>query len=86
VNLNNINLENLGKKISDIFNGLADPKEKSLSSLGETHHLSNFLPYQWYDPESELFISEKHIGFILETAPLVGNSESMQKELSNIFT
>ena len=86
MNLNNINLENLGKKISDIFNGVADPKKRSLSSLGEAYHLSDFLPYQWYDPESELFISEKHIGFILETAPLVGNSESMQKELSNIFT
>ena len=86
MNLNNFNFENIGKRISDIFSGFMDPKEKHITELGETYHLSNFLPYQWFDPESELFISDKHIGFILETSPLVGNSESMQKELSNIFT
>jgi conjugal transfer ATP-binding protein TraC len=86
VNLSSFNFENIGKRISDIFNGIGFPKEKSISDLEEAYHLSDFLPYQWYDSESELFISEKHIGFVLETSPLVGNSEIMQKELSNIFT
>ena len=79
-------LEYLGKSISDFFNGLWTPQDCTVAKLSEVHHLSNFLPYQWYDSESELFISDKHVGFILETAPLVGNSEAMQKELSNIFT
>jgi conjugal transfer ATP-binding protein TraC len=86
MNLSSLNLEGLGRKISDVFSGLADPKEKTLADLEEAYHLSNFLPYQWYDTESELFISDKHVGFVLETLPLVGNSDSMQKELSNIFT
>ncbi|MDR1235385.1 MAG: type IV secretion system protein TraC [Holosporaceae bacterium] len=86
LNINNFGFERIGEKISDFFNGVAESKEKTLTELGELYHLSDFLPYQWYDTESELFISEKHLGFILETAPLVGNSEIMQKELSNIFT
>ena len=77
---------NIGQKISDFFYGFMSPKERSFSDLGEVHHLSDFLPYEWYDPETGLFISEKSVGFILETAPLVGNNENMQKELSNIFT
>ncbi len=86
MSINNFTLENVGKRVSDIFSGFVEPKEETLVDLGEMYHLSDFLPYEWYDPESELFITDKHIGFILETAPLVGNSESMQKELSNIFT
>ncbi|GHT94275.1 hypothetical protein FACS1894122_10720 [Alphaproteobacteria bacterium] len=81
-----MNLENVGTLVSEFFGMVVEPQEKSLVQLGETYHLSDFLPYKWYDTESELFISDNNLGFMLETAPLVGNSESMQKELSNIFT
>ena len=81
-----LSFENFGKMISDFFAGVLDSEEKNLRNAGDLYHLSDFLPYKWFDPESELFISDKHIGFVLETAPLVGNSESMQQELSNIFT
>jgi len=84
--LSDYGFANIGQKISDFFYGFMSPKERSFSDLGEVHHLSDFLPYEWYDPETGLFISEKSVGFILETAPLVGNNENMQKELSNIFT
>lgn len=84
--LSDYGFANIGQKISDFFYGFMSPKERSFSDLGEVHHLSDFLPYEWYDPETDLFISEKSVGFILETAPLVGNNENMQKELSNIFT
>ncbi len=79
-------LEDIGKKIDSFFTKILTPKERSLRDIEEVYHLSDFLPYQWYDDETGLFISEKQIGFILETMPLVGNSENMQKELSNIFT
>jgi conjugal transfer ATP-binding protein TraC len=81
-----MNLESMGTLINEFFGLIVEPKEKTLVQLGESYHLSDFLPYKWYDIESELFISDNHLGFMLETAPLVGNSESMQKELSNIFT
>ena len=76
----------IGKKIDCIFSRALAPKERKLSELEKVYHLSDFLPYKWYDDETELFVSEKQIGFVLEIMPLVGNSESMQKELSNIFT
>ncbi len=79
-------LEDIGKKIDSFFSRILTPKEKSLKDIEEVYHLSDFLPYKWYDDETGLFISERQIGFILETMPLVGNSENMQKELSNIFT
>ncbi len=79
-------LEEIGKKIDNIFSRVLSPKERSLSEIENVYHLSDFLPYKWYDDETGLFISEKQIGFVLETTPLVGNSENMQKELSNIFT
>ena len=75
----NFSLDNIGQQISDFFGGITEPREKTISDVSEVYHLSDFLPYQWYDQESELFISEKHIGFILQTAPLVGSSEAMQK-------
>lgn len=84
--LNLKSLASLGRTLNDFLSGLLQPRDQTLVELGERYHLSDFLPYQWYDPESGLFLSDKHIGFVLETAPLVGNSESMQKELSNIFT
>lgn len=76
----------IGKKIDNFFSKNLIPKEKTLSDLEKVYHLSDFLPYKWYDDESGLFISEKQVGFVLNTMPLVGNSENMQKELSNIFT
>jgi conjugal transfer ATP-binding protein TraC len=81
-----MNLSKIGSKISEFFGGLLEPKEKDLSAFGEVYHLSDFLPYKWRDEESEVFISNDQVGIIFETAPLVGNSESMQRELSAIFT
>lgn len=86
MDLRDCSFANIGQRISDFFNSIGVSKGRELSDLGEIHHLSDFLPYEWYDPETGLFISERSVGFILETAPLVGNSENMQKELSNIFT
>jgi len=79
-------LEDIGKKIDSIFSKVLTPKERSLSEIEKVYHLSDFLPYKWYDDETGLFISEKQVGFVLDIMPLVGNSENMQKELSNIFT
>ncbi len=82
-------LEDIAQKLDDLFEVFVSPSKKGLDDISEEndiHHLSDFLPYKWYATESELFVSENLIGFVLETAPLVGNSEHMQKELSNIFT
>jgi conjugal transfer ATP-binding protein TraC len=81
-----MSLSKIGAKINEFFSGVLEPPQKDLTLLGELYHISDFLPYRWFDPDSEAFISEDSVGIIFETAPLVGNSESMQRELSNIFT
>lgn len=45
----------------------------------------DLLPYDAYDPKSKLFYNQESVGFIIETAPLVGASIEMQKEVSNLF-
>lgn len=48
--------------------------------------ISSFLPYQWYDEESQVFINNNSIGFILEGNPIVGANDGVIESLSGIFT
>ena len=47
--------------------------------------MSDFLPYRSFDEDNQLFINQDSMGFVIETPPLVGSSEEMQKEVSNLF-
>lgn len=74
---------------------------KGLDRQGENNHHSQFrdiwsqmsafskfcdlLPYDAYDPKTGLFYNQESVGFVIETAPLVGASIEMQKEVSNLF-
>ncbi len=49
------------------------------------HKISELFPYQSFDESSQLFFNEDSVGFVLETPPLVGSSEEMQKEVSGLF-
>ncbi len=53
--------------------------------LAQFYPLRDLFPYESYDPKTELFFNEDSIGFVLETPPLVGSSEEMQKEISGLF-
>ena len=44
MNLHEYGFAHIGQKISDFFNGIADPKERNFSELGDIYHLSDFLP------------------------------------------
>jgi conjugal transfer ATP-binding protein TraC len=37
------------------------------------------------DPKTKIFYNQESLGFVIETAPLVGASSEMQKEVSNLF-
>ena len=43
------------------------------------------MPYDAYDSSTKLFYNRESIGFVIETAPLVGASSEMQKEVANLF-
>ncbi len=81
-----IQLREIKEKINNVISTILEKKERSYRELGEVYHLSEYLPYKWYDEEKEVYVSENDVGIIFGVYPLVGNSESMQKELSNIFT
>lgn len=47
--------------------------------------ISSLLPYRSYDPATGLFHNENSVGFVLETYPMVGCTEEMQREISGLF-
>lgn len=49
------------------------------------YKICDLLPYDAYDPKTKLFYNQASVGFVIETAPLVGASEAMQKEVANLF-
>lgn len=55
------------------------------AQMASFYKLNDFLPYRSFDEETQLFMNVDSIGFVLETVPLVGSSEEMQKEISNLF-
>ena len=81
-----MNLTTISEKLQELLGLILKKKDRALSDLRETYHLSDFFPYKWYDEESEVYVSDEGVGLIFEVVPLIGNSEMMQKELSNIFT
>ncbi|MBW8309700.1 MAG: type IV secretion system protein TraC [Candidatus Paracaedibacteraceae bacterium] len=84
-------LAKLGEKIFQSF-GERDYGDAGQSSIREAyaqmaafHKLCDLFPYDSYDETYSLFINDESVGFVLETPPLVGSSEEMQKEISNLF-
>jgi len=47
--------------------------------------LAKILPWESYDEEHGIFVSENSLGFTLEASPLVGSTETTQKEIASIF-
>lgn len=62
-------------RIQDIYRQMAD-----------VYTISDFLPFDAFDSSHKLFINDHSWGFVVETPPLVGCSEAMQKEINNLFT
>ena len=81
-----INMDSFFEKVQGFLGVVLNGRSTTISDLGEVYHLSDFFPYKWYDETSGVYISDSGVGIIFDVWPLVGNSESMQKELSNIFT
>ncbi|MBL8675855.1 MAG: type IV secretion system protein TraC [Alphaproteobacteria bacterium] len=49
------------------------------------HSLSEMLPYRSFDPETQLFLNQASVGFVLETLPMVGCGEKVPRQLTGIF-
>ena len=59
--------------------------EKAMAQMAAFSKISDLLPYDAYDSSTKLFYNRESVGFVIETAPLVGASSEMQKEVANLF-
>jgi conjugal transfer ATP-binding protein TraC len=82
----------VGKKISSFLKERTDygvstesPSISQLNQFFETFSMGDLLPYRSYDPSEQIFYNENSVGFVLETNPLVGCTEEMQREISGLF-
>jgi conjugal transfer ATP-binding protein TraC len=62
------------------------PPCEELNQFFEQYPLSSLMPYESYDPETNLFINKGSVGFMLEATPLTGASEETVNILSSILT
>ena len=82
----------MGQKIAGFLGERVDygtetdaPSRKLINQYFEQFSFHTLLPYQGYDPITQLFYNENSIGFVLETSPLIGCTEAMQREISGLF-
>jgi conjugal transfer ATP-binding protein TraC len=59
--------------------------EDILKAYGTQPMMADLFPYDSYDETTRLFRNQDSMGFVLETLPLTGASEEMQKEVSSLF-
>lgn len=59
--------------------------EKLYKKLSDFYKINELFPYESYDEKHQLFFNMDSVGFVLETPPLVGSSEEMQKEVNGLF-
>jgi conjugal transfer ATP-binding protein TraC len=84
-------LSQLGAKIAKAFGEedsgipLNSYFENVLESYGRQYMISDLLHYDGYDEKTQTFFNQDNTGFVLETLPLIGASEEMQKEVSSLF-
>lgn len=62
------------------------PSLRTARLLAEYHPLAGLLPYERFDPQTQLFFNEDSVGFMLEATPAVGLGENQLKVLSGLFT
>jgi conjugal transfer ATP-binding protein TraC len=67
------------------FNARASYLEEFYQNLSQFYKMHDLFPYESFDEKYQLFINQASIGFVLETPPLVGSSEEMQKEVNGLF-
>ena len=87
-----MNLEHWGQRLAALLGerthyGLdkASPSLKQQRAYFQTYGIDSLLPYREFDPKTYLFHNEQSVGFVIETYPMVGSTEEMQREISGLF-
>ena len=58
---------------------------QAFKDMANFYKICDLFPYDAYDPKTKIFYNQESLGFVIETAPLIGASAEMQKEVSNLF-
>lgn len=81
-----------GQKLATLLNERTDygvkadsPSLRLINQYLGHYPISSLLPYRSYDPATGFFHNENSVGFVLETYPMVGCTEAMQREISGLF-
>ena len=82
----------VGHKIAEFLNERTEygvktdsPSLRLINQYLGHYPISSLLPYRSYDPVCGLFHNENSVGFVLETSPMIGCTEAMQREISGLF-
>lgn len=58
---------------------------RSLSDLLNKASLQDCLPYRSFDPNTQIFVNRRSLGFVIETLPIVGCREEYPRQLTGLF-
>ena len=86
-------LATFGKKLFGKFGEVQSRDEshgksqyvQAFKDIAAFYKICDLFPYDAYDPKTKIFYNQQSLGFVIETAPLVGASSEMQKEVANLF-
>lgn len=67
--------------------GEKDTGKETISRIGELEypHISDLIPFKYYDTNSNLCINDNSIGFIIEAQPLIGANPQLAESFSRIL-
>ncbi len=78
-----------GERLAQLFgdkNRLVEVQETPKSQFVESAMLGNFLHYEAFDPDANIYINKKSCGFILEVSTLIGANEEAASILTSVIT
>lgn len=65
--------------------GALPPSQHKVREFFQHHRLADLLPYESYDPDTQVFHNDDGYGFILQCAPATGANDTMIEVLSGLF-
>lgn len=72
--------------VEDIIEGKEfNPRQLDFFNLLEKVRLGDLLPYEWYDPETGIYQTERNHGFIFNCGTVIGYKDNLDEQLRGLF-
>lgn len=82
-------LAEIGEKVAHFFGDKTQPRMPRPTSdiaFVESVALANFLHYEAFDPDTNIYLNKSSCGFILDAVPLIGGTEETANILASVIT